>query len=56
MPLLTSNINTVQKLKIFLNEMYTFQTRLVQFTDQKKLKLYIKARIELSANESTKKY
>ena len=36
------------------NEMYYLQTRLkVQFKDQKKLKIYIIVRIELSINENT---
>ena len=37
-------------------EIHNLQTRIIQFTDQKKkLKTYIKARIELSINESTKR-
>ena len=36
-------------------ETYNLQTRLVQFKDQKKLKMYLIVRIELSLNESTLK-
>ena len=37
------------------NEMYNFQTRLVQFKDEKKLKIYIIVRIELSINKNTQR-
>ena len=37
------------------NEMYNLQTRLVQFKDQKKLKIYIIVRTELSINENTQR-
>ena len=36
-------------------EMYNLQTRLLQFKDQKKLKMYLIVRIELSSNENTLK-
>ena len=36
------------------NDMYNLLTRLVQFKDQRKAKVYIIVRIELSINENTK--
>ena len=36
-------------------EMYNLQTRLVQFKGQKKLKMYLIVRTELSLNENTLK-
>ena len=36
-------------------EMYNLQTKLAQFKDEKKLKTYLLARIELSLNENTLK-
>ena len=36
-------------------QIYNLQTRLVQFKDPKKLKIYLMVRIKLSLNESTLK-
>ena len=44
--------DTAQKSKMVRIEMYNLQTRLVQFKDQKKLKMYLIVRIELSLNET----
>ena len=47
----TSNINNAQKSKMVRIGMYNLQTRLLQFKDQKKLKMYL----ILSVNENTLK-
>ena len=51
----TSNINTVQKSKMNRIGMYKFQNRLVQFKDQKRLKMYLIVTIELSVIENALK-
>ena len=53
MPLLkTSNINTAQKSKMVRIELHNLQTRLAQFKDQKKLKMYLIVSIEPSLYEN----
>ena len=47
--------DTAQKSKMVRIEIYILQTRLVQFKDQKKLKMYLIVRTELSLNENTLK-
>ena len=48
-------MNTAQKSKMARIETYNLQTELVQFKDQRKLKMYLIVRIELSLNENTLK-
>ena len=50
-----SNINHAQKSKMNRIEMYNSQTRLVQFKDQRKLKICLIVSIELSVNENALK-